>query len=90
MAHLTDEQRWAIAFSWKRTQSIRATARALKLPYQTTHRWVKRYKDTKGVTKRVSTGRKPILHHIAAKRALELLLDEKQGGAEMVSGKLKS
>ena len=88
MAHITEEQRWAIISSWKRTECIAATAREVGLPYKTAHRWVKAYRTTGGVCKRASTGRKPTISMETAQHALDLLLDERVGGAQRVACKL--
>jgi hypothetical protein len=87
MRPISEERRWAIVFEWQKRGSIQAVATALKLSLSVVHRWVQRYKETKGVSIGVKTGRKRALDPRAENKALELLLEE-GAGADGVARKL--
>jgi len=89
MGRTTPGQRWGIVHSWKRLQSIPATAAEQKCPLRTARRWVNRYLATDGVLDLQRSGRKPVMKSAARGRTLEMLMAGQHGGAAGVSHALR-
>lgn len=89
MYHLTDERRWNIINVWKNTSNVSLVARELGCTRKCARRWIARYKETSGVQRRHSSGRRPSLSEGAARAALEMLTDGKQATASVVAKELK-
>lgn len=85
MSHITEEQKWEIISTWKRGNSIRATAIACEVKESTAARWIGRYNATSGVKAKASTGRPRALDSSGDKAAHDLLLSGEHGGAAGVA-----
>ena len=81
---IAEAEKWAIIHDFKATQNVSATARRLNMNPKTVARWVRRHHATGGVAKAHKTGRRGLLSDVAAKRAVDLLLDGKHGGGNHV------
>jgi hypothetical protein len=85
MGHTTHEQRWGIVHSWKRLQSIPATAAEQNCPLRTARHWVKRYLATGGVLDLHRSGRRPVMQVAARGITLDKLMAGQHRGAAGVS-----
>lgn len=85
---LSQGERWKVVHTWQQLRNIRVTANELGITYQTAFLWVSRFKATRGVTPRKSTGRPRSLSGENALTALKLLLSEEHGGSEAVAKEL--
>lgn len=88
-ARLSDEDKWSIIAAWKHHGSMAAAARNLPFSYKRVKYWVQRYKISKSVEARKSTGRKKAINIVAARAAVGLLEDvEKFGTADLAAAEL--
>jgi DDE superfamily endonuclease len=90
MKQLSEEERWEIVSSMKKVRNIPKTARQVGCSREAVRRWWGVYKATGGVSPKKSSGRKPLLSKAAGCQALDLLADNKLGGASAVAGSLKA
>jgi molybdenum-dependent DNA-binding transcriptional regulator ModE len=68
--------RWGIIHEWKQHGSISATARHLGVSWKVVGRWMQSDKSNNAVKDKPQTGWRQALSHVAAQRALQLLLEE--------------
>ena len=88
MAHTSPELRWQIVSTWKQCKSIAETARQLDISRNLVSRWVSRYTSSGGVQNLSKPGRKPVMSAAAAEKALSMLLDKANSGAQAVATQL--
>ena len=88
MGHITQEKRWEIVSTWKRVGTIAGTARECHVKESTAARWIGRYKLTRLVEPRKSSGRKRILDSAGDAVAEDLLLRGEYGCAAGVAQEL--
>jgi len=86
---ISEHDRWAIVHHLREGSSIRATAKRLKLPHSTVHKWWQRFKSTDNVQPLPKAGRKRIFDEIAEQRAFELLTSMDTSNAHSVGSQLK-
>lgn len=81
----SEEKRWLIVSTWKTCQNISEVARVVGVSRKVAQKWVQSFKAGNEVTPRSKSGRRPLLEHGGATRALHLLLDEGSCGAHGVA-----
>jgi hypothetical protein len=82
---LPPEKRWAIVEEWKRCHCKATVARLQGVSLPTVDKWVGRYTATGDVGVAPKSGRPRKLSEAAARRAVDLLLDGEQRGANDVA-----
>jgi len=87
---ITEAETWAIIQDVKATQNVSATARRLGINQECVARWVRRHQETQGVAKLRGIDRRALLSDVAAKEAVNLLLDGKHGGTKHVGRVLQT
>src|SRR5690348_14751180 len=88
MAQLSDEKKWAVIHTLKRTRNVSVTARTHGVTRKTVRLWAKRYLDTHCVQKQRPTGRRASVSAAAAAAAVELLCSNAHAGAAGVAREL--
>jgi len=90
MPALSDEQKWALIQTLKRTGNITATARRHGVTRRTVQLWRQRYEATFNVHKHKPGGGRTVMSAAAASRAVELLCSNAHAGAAGVAKELHS
>jgi len=85
---LSEERRWEIIHTWKRLESIRATAEECECNKEAVLRWVKRYEATGGVSPKQPI-RKSVVSTQAANQALHMLSGPSEPSAREVAIAMK-
>ena len=88
MEQLTEEERWQIVFTHRRTNNVDRTARECGVSQDAVRRWWGRYKETGGVAPKSSAGRKPAMSVAAGHRAAQMLSSQQYNGASHVAVEL--
>lgn len=88
MSHLTDEKKWAVISTLKRTGNVSVTARTHGVARNTVKLWAERYEATHNVQKHRPTGRRAAMSAAAAIEAVELLCSNAHAGAAGVAREL--
>lgn len=86
--HISDEKKWLIIQTWKRTDNFQLTARLTKVSRNTVRHTVQRYQSTGSVKDKPGRGRKRLVKGPVAKQAIQLLLSDDCGTAHEASVEL--
>ena len=89
MAHLTEEQQWAVYFKHKELQNVSKTARSCCVSRKCVNSVVLRLSKKTCAKHARRRGPKPVISQQAAATAKQLLAENKAGGAQQVAKALK-
>lgn len=90
MPHLSEEKKWAVIQTLKRTGNVSATARQHGVTRRTVLLWQQRYAAVHNVQKQKPTGRRRAMSAAAADAAMEMLCSNAHAGAAGVARELHS